>query len=151
MLDVLEHIEDDIAAAAAVRSYLEPGGLLIVTVPALPLLWSGHDVIFHHLRRYRRRELHDKLVAAGYEVRLTTYYNSWLLPPVLAVRMWKRLIGDTEPRSDFTMPRPWVNRMLTAIFSSEAQILKRSIPLPAGASLLAIATVPGRPERGDVP
>jgi len=138
LLDVLEHIEHDTDALLAGRTYLRPEGFLILTVPALPFLWSGHDVIFHHLRRYRRNELYLKLTKAGYCVRLLAYYNFFLLPPIITARLWKHVIGDTEPHSDFVMPKPWINRLLTKVFSSEALVLGR-IPFPAGASLLAIA------------
>jgi SAM-dependent methyltransferase len=140
LLDVLEHVEKDLDAARAVRTLLRPGGLLLVTVPALPLLWSGHDVIFQHLRRYRRPELSHLLESAGYQLQTLTFYNSLLFPPILAARLWKRATGDHAPRSDFRMPAPPINHALTRVFSAESTLLGR-IPLPIGASLLATAVL----------
>src|SRR4029079_14886838 len=61
LLDVLEHIADDVAALAAARRALRPGGHLLVTVPALPWLWSRHDEANHHHRRYLPRGLRRSL------------------------------------------------------------------------------------------
>src|SRR5213078_89565 len=64
-LDVLEHLEDDRAALAELRRVVAPGGSLLVTVPAYQWLWSGHDVINHHCRRYTRRSMQRAAERSG--------------------------------------------------------------------------------------
>lgn len=135
--DVLEHIEDDREALRALHPILRPGGLLFVTVPALPWLWSRHDESFGHKRRYLRRDLEELLGRAGYSVRYCSYFCSLLLPLVAPVRLANRLL-HVEGGTDFSVPTLGVNRALHAIFAAEARLLfDRSLPL--GSSLLAVA------------
>src|SRR5439155_683450 len=65
LLDVLEHLDDDVAALVTARRALRPGGLLVITVPAYRWLWSGHDVALGHRRRYTARELSRVVERAG--------------------------------------------------------------------------------------
>ena len=53
--DVIEHIDDDRAGIASIATKLKPGGKFIMTVPAHPWMWSAHDVVNHHKRRYSKR------------------------------------------------------------------------------------------------
>ncbi len=87
-LDVIEHLDDDHAALTELRRVIAPGGSLLVTVPAYPWLWSGHDVINHHRRRYTRRSLQRAAEQAGWEQVRTTYFNSLLLPVAIILGCW---------------------------------------------------------------
>ncbi|MBM3315443.1 methyltransferase domain-containing protein, partial [candidate division WOR-3 bacterium] len=87
MLDVLEHIDDDLAALRAARALLKDDGLLLLTVPALPWLWSDHDVALHHHRRYLKRELVTIVERAGFDVGRCSYYTSLLLPFLVLQRL----------------------------------------------------------------
>lgn len=135
LLDVLEHVEDDVGALAALRDRLAGNGRLLVTVPAFPSLWSRHDVTHHHFRRYTRRSLADVADAAGLEVDRVFYFNSLLLPVAMAVRWLKAITGRDTP--DDEMPAPWLNAMLCRIFGAERHLVGR-IPMPAGLSCGAI-------------
>jgi SAM-dependent methyltransferase len=137
LLDVLEHIEDDGAALRALRTRLKPGGRLLITVPALPSLWSCHDERHQHYRRYRKAELAAKLRGAGYELTRITYFNTLLFPLVGATRLARRLIGG-ESQDDLVLPSPWLNGLLKGVFGAERNLVGR-FPLPIGVSLLAIA------------
>lgn len=140
--DVIEHITDDDGAVGSFRGALKPSGVLVVTVPALAWLWSDHDVVNGHKRRYARRSLADVLSGAGFRVVHLSYFNTILLPAVAAARLAQRLRPrPVLPRSDFTMPSERVNRLLTRLMSSEAPIAARR-GLPLGVSLVAVA-VPG--------
>jgi 2-polyprenyl-3-methyl-5-hydroxy-6-metoxy-1,4-benzoquinol methylase len=135
MLDVLEHMDDDVAALAASRSILAPGGRLLLTVPAHPWLWSGHDVFLHHKRRYTRRALRRAASSAGFRVEKCSALNCLLYPLLIAVRCWGRLRGGL-PAGGAMPPAP-LNALLRWIFSLERKAVA-GWGLPFGASLLAV-------------
>ncbi len=137
-LDVLEHLDDDAAALRQAARALRPGGLLVVTVPALPSLWGAQDVVSHHRRRYTRRTLGALFAAAGLPSPAITYFNTLLFPPLAAVRWLARARGiGAEPTGDFEKNRPGLaNEVLTRIFALERHLL-RHLSLPVGVSLLA--------------
>ncbi len=142
--DVIEHLDDDGKALRGFHRSLSDGGTLVVTVPALNLLWGPHDVLNHHRRRYTRSQLRQRLEDAGFAVIRISYFNTWLFPVVAMVRATRRLRNrgeQPEAASDFTMPSPLVNRFLLALFSSEAAVLRRC-SLPIGVSLLAVCRKP---------
>ncbi|MCL6639518.1 MAG: methyltransferase domain-containing protein [Firmicutes bacterium] len=86
IFDVLEHLLDDVAAAQEVKRVLKPGGLLFVSVPLHPELWSGHDVRCGHCRRYRKGEVAGILEKRGFRLAERRYFVSLLLPAALASR-----------------------------------------------------------------
>lgn len=137
LLDVLEHLDDDGAALRGLHERLTPGGHLLITVPALPALWSGHDEAHHHRRRYRKGALAALARAAGLEVELLTYYNFWLFPALAGARLADRLVKRGVDDGLNVPPAP-LNRALTAIFASERFVIGR-LPMPIGASLLMCA------------
>jgi SAM-dependent methyltransferase len=146
--DFLEHVDDDTAALREIRRVLKPDATCFMTVPAHGFLWSDHDRISHHRRRYGARGLRERLVAAGLEPRRITYFNSLLFAPVAAVRLGQRLLPRRDsPRSDLELPGQTsaVNRLLSRVFAAEAALLSRR-DLPVGVSLLAIATAGRRRE-----
>jgi SAM-dependent methyltransferase len=137
-LDVLEHLDDDAAGLREAARLVKPQGLLLITVPALPSLWGGQDVVSHHRRRYTRKTLLDVFARAGLPAPYATYFNTLLFPPVAGVRWTRRALGLAErPRSDFDDMRPGlVNEALAAIFAAEQHVVPH-LPLPIGVSLLA--------------
>lgn len=138
LLDVLEHVEEDRASLRSLAGVLKPGGHLVMTVPAFPFLWSGHDETHQHRRRYRRRGLVEKLTGAGLQLRCVSYFNSLLFPPIAALRLLKR---DGKPGDDLWMPSPIVNGVLAAVLGAERFAVGR-VPMPAGVSLIACARKP---------
>lgn len=138
MFDVLEHIEDDTTALVSLQKKLNPGGYMLLTVPAYRILWSEHDDLAHHKRRYTKRELLSKLRAANYEIIGASYFNTFLFPVVLFVRLFKRLFGITSGGSDFFMLPGPLNAMLAKLFSSEAFFVSK-IGMPFGVSLICLA------------
>jgi SAM-dependent methyltransferase len=141
-LDVFEHLDDDAAAARSLLDATRPGGVLVTTVPALPWLWSEHDIALQHRRRYTSKTLRALLENAGWKVEWLNYTVSFLLPPIALFRVWRRL--RSKPGGStvdlFELPRP-VNWLFTALSRCEARLATR-IPLSPGASLLAIARRP---------
>jgi SAM-dependent methyltransferase len=145
LLDVLEHITDDAGALRACRRLLAPGGRLMVTVPAYAWLWSRHDELLGHRRRYTAGSLRAAAVAAGFAVERLTYFNTLLAPPIMAVRLARTALG--RPGHDLGRPAPLVNRLLARSFAAEARLL-RLVSLPFGISVLLIArAAPSAPHR----
>ncbi|NNE21875.1 MAG: class I SAM-dependent methyltransferase [Rhizobiales bacterium] len=134
--DVIEHVEQDEESLAALRRSLAPGGKLIMTVPALPWMWSAHDERHHHFRRYTRDSLAETVNRAGYHAVELTYFNTLLFPLIAGVRMVKKLFGMSQAEDDAMPPAP-VNAILRSVFAAERFLIGR-IPLPIGVSLLAV-------------
>jgi SAM-dependent methyltransferase len=138
-LDVIEHLEDDLAALQELRRTVAPGGALLVTVPAYQWLWSGHDVVNHHHRRYTRATLQRVAERAGWRQQRTTYFNSLLLPAAILLRVLDRVnTKTTESSLDLWVPPEPVNRTLEVPLSLEAAAIGRGGRIPAGLSLLAV-------------
>ncbi len=140
--DVLEHIDDDRAAAAALCARLRHGGHLVVTVPAFAWLWSRHDDAVAHKRRYTRGELVRVLREAGLEIERCSYFNTLLFPLVALVRVGRRLLRlEGDGTGEMALPGNLLNRLLYAIFAAERHLLE-TVDLPFGVSLLAVARRP---------
>jgi SAM-dependent methyltransferase len=140
-LDVIEHLDDDEAALRELRRVLAPGGTLLVTVPAYQWLWSAHDEINHHHRRYNQGSLVAVAERAGWNRVRTTHFNSLLLPAAIALRALDRLhtkANATESSLDLWVPPPPVNRLLEQPLNLEAALIARGRRIPAGLSLLAV-------------
>ena len=138
LLDVMEHLDEDAAALRALRARLKHGGWLLITVPAYPFLWSRHDELHHHKRRYVARDLRAVIEAAGLRVQYLSYFNTWLFPLIAAARLARVGRGRS---GDLSMPNKFANALLTQIFASERLLLGR-VTLPFGVSLLALAHNP---------
>ncbi|MEO7573745.1 MAG: class I SAM-dependent methyltransferase [Acidimicrobiales bacterium] len=137
--DVIEHLDDDVGALRALRSAVRPGGTVAVTVPALQWLWSDHDTVNGHRRRYTRRRLREALDAADLDVVHVSYFNMVLLPIVATARLAQRVRGPVvAPSSDFSMPSPRLNRLLTGVLRWERSMVAAR-GLPVGVSLVAVA------------
>jgi SAM-dependent methyltransferase len=142
MLDVLEHIEDDGDALAHVHELLNPGGYLILTVPALQSLWSVHDEVNLHYRRYRAQPLGALLAERGFSTEQLRYFFTWPLG-LMYLRRW--MLGTRRREGhDYAVrvpPAP-VNRLFYGLSSGEQVLMRSGIPLPVGSSLLAVARRP---------
>jgi SAM-dependent methyltransferase len=138
-LDVIEHLEDDRGALRELRRVVAPGGALLVTVPAYQWLWSAHDEINHHHRRYNRRMLTRAATEAGWTCELTTHFNSLLLPAAIVMRALDRVRpGTTESSLDLWIPPAPLNWLLERPLTLEAALIGRGARIPAGLSLLAV-------------
>jgi SAM-dependent methyltransferase len=138
-LDVIEHLADDVAALSELRRVTAAGGALLVTVPAYQWLWSGHDEINHHHRRYNRHTLLAAARRAGWRCERTTHFNSLLLPMAIALRALDRINPKTTKSSlDLWVPPAPLNWALRQPLRLEAAIIGWGGSIPAGLSLLAV-------------
>ena len=135
--DVIEHIADDGAAIASIARRLKPGGKLVVAVPAHQWMWSAHDTVNHHHRRYSKRGLKRLITASPLKLEAIGYFNSLLFPLAVAQRLASRAAG--KDNSDLTLPPKPVNYALERGFAAERLLIGR-IPLPPGLSLFAIGS-----------
>jgi SAM-dependent methyltransferase len=139
MLDVLEHIDDDVAILKQLGTWLKPEGILLVTVPAYEFLWSGEDYVSDHKRRYTKRRISHVFRQIGYEIVKLSYFNTLLLPVQVLTILWKRLFSPRSMyRSHITPLRPAVNALLTRIMAAEDHVLPH-VNLAFGGSILCCA------------
>lgn len=134
LLDVLEHVEADEAALASIRKKLKPGGRILVTVPANRWMWSAHDTVHHHFRRYNGGTLRGVISRAGLKVDTMTHFNSVLFPLAATFRLVGKLTGREE--ADDAQPAAPLNSLFTGLFGLERHLVGR-VPMPFGVSLLA--------------
>jgi len=137
LLDVLEHIDDDSKSLTTVRKLMNNKGIILITVPAFQWLWSEHDVIHHHKRRYSKSELREKLDSSGFRIKYISYFNTLLFPFALVERIGQKIFSPSNPEI-LELPNSKINFLLEKIFSLEA-IFMNKISLPFGLSLVAIA------------
>jgi SAM-dependent methyltransferase len=138
-LDVIEHLQDDVGALRELRRVTRPGGALLVTVPAYQWLWSGHDVVNHHHRRYNRHTLLAAAESGGWHLESSTHFNSLLLPVAILLRALERFKPSTTKSSlDLWIPPAPLNWALRQPLNLEAAVIGRGGSIPAGLSLLAV-------------
>ncbi|HEU4768995.1 MAG TPA: methyltransferase domain-containing protein [Pyrinomonadaceae bacterium] len=138
-LDVVEHMDNDLAGLKEMRRVLRPGGRVLLFVPTFMFLWGLQDDVSHHRRRYRLSELRRVLEEAGFEIERTTYANITFFFPILLIRQLMRLTGikaDSENNINVSA----FNGVLGKLFGAESWILRR-MNLPFGVSGLCVARV----------
>lgn len=139
-LDVLEHVNEDSEGLRSIAGILKPEGIFVITVPAYHFLWSAHDKINRHKRRYDLPELKSKLEKAGFEIKKISYYNTFLFIPAASAILFKKFFRSQEPKSHFEkIPNFFLNGILKTIFSLEKHLLS-SINFPFGVSLVAVVS-----------
>ncbi len=144
LFDVLEHIDDDLGTLRHLFDVLEPGGVLVLTVPAHPFLFGEMDAIAHHRRRYRRAELGDKLRAAGFEIRRLAHFMAPLVPLVTLRWLVRALPGRRsamERRQAELGVTPVLNGLMRTVLRLERPLVRAGL-LPFGSSLIAVAARP---------
>jgi SAM-dependent methyltransferase len=138
VLDVIEHLDDDVGALRELRRVVAPDGRLLVTVPCYPWLWSSHDVVNHHHRRYTRRSLHRAAQLAGWAPVRTLHFNMLLLPAAIATRLVQHLGRHVSAVSDLERTPRALNRALRQPLHLESWLIGRGIDPPVGLSLLCV-------------
>jgi SAM-dependent methyltransferase len=140
--DCLEHIDDDQAALEHWLRILKPGGMLILFVPAYMFLWSAHDEINHHCRRYNSKQVVSIVQAAGFEIERKGFWNFFFFPGIALLRLAQRLLPKSnKPIDDLSQPPALINSVLSGIIHIENRLL-RYINLPVGISTYVVAKKP---------
>jgi len=148
MFDVLEHLDDDVAALKALAARLGGDGQVLVTVPAYGFLWTHHDAARHHKRRYTRRQLVGVAREAGLTPVFAGYANTLLFRAIVILRLLRKITGSTH--DDDQLPGNAMNALLRGIFSFERHLVGR-LRMPFGVSLVMLARPTNSGAIGDLP
>ena len=150
LFDVLEHIDDDLAALKTCRNLLSGNGYILITVPAFMFLWSQHDIENHHKRRYRVNNIRQLAHSAGLDTLFLSYFNFWLFPPTALVKLARNIKPYKQPWKDMEVPQASINTLLFKLLSSEKHIMP-NMSLPFGTSIIAILSVRKLTNDNDLP
>lgn len=122
LMDVLEHVDDDVALLRWYWDLAKPGTTFIITVPAFEFLWSSHDDFLEHRRRYTIGSLRETIRRAGTEPQSIHYYFASILPVAVLVRLLRR--GKAAEGSDMRRVPAALNRILTAVCDLESRLCR---------------------------
>ena len=136
-LDVVEHLDDDIAGLREMYRVTKRGGYSLIFVPAFMWLWGVQDDISHHRIRYTKQQIVERLRQAGYSVERATYANWTFFAPILAGRTLMRLTG-IKPESENNVNVSALNGVFGKLFSAERFWL-RNFNFPFGVSIVVVA------------
>jgi len=136
--DVLEHVKQDEEVLSQMYQAVRKGGGILITVPHHPFLWSDSDDFARHVRRYKWRELSNKVGNAGFEILRITSFVSLLLPFMLLSRYKQRLSSKPfDPAAEFDISSS-INTALERVLDGERALIRAGLSFPAGGSLLLI-------------
>ena len=136
-LDVVEHLDDDVAGLKEMRRVLRKGGRALIFVPAFMFLWGVQDDVSNHRIRYTKKQITERLRQAGFEIERATYANITFFAPVLAGRTLMKLTG-IKPESENNVNVSALNPILGKFFGAERFWLK-NFNFPFGVSIVVIA------------
>ncbi len=137
LLDVIEHLDDDEKALKSLQKYLKTDGKIIITVPAYQFLWSSHDEVNFHKRRYKLKKLTTKLKNNGYQILYSSYFNTFLFPIIAFIKILNKH-GKIKKSNDIKPIPSLFNKLLFFIFSSERFFMPQ-ISFLFGISIIVVA------------
>lgn len=126
MMDVLEHIPDDLEFLKGYADRLQKDGFVLITVPAFQFMWSGHDIFLEHYRRYTIKMLEKTVASSGLTPVRCRYFFGSLFAPIVAIRLFKKTLfsaGALNAQSDLRLYPNWLNKTLIAIHNMERRYI----------------------------
>lgn len=136
-LDVVEHLDDDLAGLNEMHRVLRSDGRALMFVPAFMFLWGVQDDISHHRRRYTMKQLKQVVTRAGFEVERATYVNLSFFAPIFVGRLFMRASG-LRPESENNITVGFLNGLMGKLFGAERALL-RYLNFPFGVSIICVA------------
>ncbi len=136
-LDVVEHLDDDIAGLSEMHRVLRTGGKTLIFVPAFMWLWGVQDDVSNHRIRYTKQQITERLRQAGFEIERATYANISFFAPILAGRTLMKLTG-IKPESENNVNVSALNGVFGKLFGAERFFLK-NFNFPFGVSIVVVA------------
>lgn len=130
--DVIEHIGDDMLVLKRLKSFLKNDGVLLITVPAFDFLWSNHDKVLHHKRRYNKKELITKLKRGGFSIELVSYYNLFIFPFAIL----RKIINPKS--SSVGLTKDWFGGIFKYLYMLEEALIRKN-KVPFGVSIICVA------------
>jgi trans-aconitate methyltransferase len=124
LMDVLEHVEDDVALLRNYVAKVPRGSHFLVSVPAFDFLWSGHDVFLEHKRRYTLRQTESVMRSAGLNVTRSSYYFGAVFPIAAALRIARRRNDRSPPQSQLRRHHPIINTALRFLCELELPFMR---------------------------
>ncbi|MGW8465251.1 class I SAM-dependent methyltransferase [Pseudomonas sp. CLCA07] len=140
LMDVLEHVDDDVGLLKAYVDKVPSGSRFLMTVPAFQFLWSGHDDFLEHKRRYTLAQLETVARAAGLTVQQGAYYFGLVFPIAATLRLLPKGAQPSPPRSQLKRHHPLVNTLLKSLCSIELPFMNAN--RLAGLTVFVLAQKP---------
>jgi len=136
-LDVVEHLDDDVAGLKEMHRVLKTGGKTLIFVPAFMWLWGVQDDVSNHRIRYTKKQIVERLERAGFEIERATYANWTFFAPILAGRTLMKLTG-IKPESENNVNVSALNGVFGKLFGAERFWLQ-NFNFPFGVSIVIVA------------
>ncbi|MDH1257500.1 MULTISPECIES: class I SAM-dependent methyltransferase [Pseudomonas] len=140
LMDVLEHVDDDLGLLKSYVDKVPSGSRFLMTVPAFQFLWSGHDDFLEHKRRYTLAQFETLAGDAGLTVQRGAYYFGAVFPIAAALRLMPQGSPTAQPQSQLKLHHPWVNSVLKTLCRLELPLMGRN--RLAGLSVFVLAQKP---------
>lgn len=138
LLDVLEHIDEEQRALSEIHRILKEDGLVLISVPAFKCLWSYHDEQAGHKRRYRKKELEEKVKNGGFELIYSCYFNFFLFLPILFIRKIMRITSTGKSTLEADLSPRFLDRILFLLLKMENFINLNLFKMPFGTSVVML-------------
>ncbi|WDE95953.1 class I SAM-dependent methyltransferase [Lentisphaera profundi] len=138
VLDCFDDEEERRQALGELYRVMSRDGLLLLNLPAFPILKSSHDKAVHVVHRFRKEELKNLLLAEGFEIQLLSYRNCFLFPLAAMLRLIRKKSRRGAMKSDVELPHKWLNKLLSQVLYLENSYLSMKGTFPFGLSLFAL-------------